>query len=285
MTASTGAGPRAVAVGLVAFGLFVAGFLLFGALGWPGTPDSCTLPEGNCYCEAPAAPATVGKQPLNTWSNLGAVVAGLVILAIAERDRRRREGASRSGNPMTAGGPYALAYGAVVLALGPGSMAFHGSLTRVGGWLDTLSMILFITFVLVYNLARVLRRDDDPATAAIGYVGLNSVLAALTWVVPGTGVLVFALVVVGVVGLELAIAHRGLAGVRRARSPWLPAALGVFLVALAIWWLSWTGGPLCDPDSLLQGHAVWHVLAEAVVPLLLFAHLRTETRTSSADPA
>jgi hypothetical protein len=30
--------------------------------------------------------------------------------------------------------------------------------------------------------------------------------------------------------------------------------------ATAVNLLSRTGDPLCNPDSLLQGHAVWHVL-------------------------
>jgi hypothetical protein len=37
-------------------------------------------------------------------------------------------------------------------------------------------------------------------------------------------------------------------------------ALAATAAGAACWWLGRTGGPLCDPDSLLQGHAAWHLL-------------------------
>lgn len=50
------------------------------------------------------------------------------------------------------------------------------------------------------------------------------------------------------------------------RPPVLAAAL--FGVGLLVWFFSRTGGVLCNPDSMLQGHALWHgVAALAVVAL------------------
>jgi hypothetical protein len=269
----------AVFWGAVAFVAYLIVFLLFGALGWPGGPDSCTLPGGNCYCEAAHPTSSLVSQPANTWSNLGAVLGGLLILLIADRERARRlAGAGSAPNPMKTGGFYAVFYGAVVLFLGPGSMAFHGSLTRFGGWLDTLSMILFITFVLLYDVARIFRFDDNRTAFAGIYVAIAVLLGVFTWVVEGTGTFVFAVAVAGAVILELVLAIRGLRGVRRPLLPWLTAGLATFAVALVVWRLSWTGAPLCDPNSLLQGHAVWHLLAEAVAPLFFFLHFRLEER-------
>ena len=45
------------------------------------------------------------------------------------------------------------------------------------------------------------------------------------------------------------------------------AALAVTAAGLACWWAGRTGGPLCDPDSPLQGHAVWHLLSAAALAL------------------
>ena len=48
-----------------------------------------------------------------------------------------------------------------------------------------------------------------------------------------------------------------------------PVAAGaVFGAGLVVWALSRTGGPWCYPASLLQGHALWHVLAAVAVGLL-----------------
>lgn len=44
--------------------------------------------------------------------------------------------------------------------------------------------------------------------------------------------------------------------------------LAVVSVGLIVWWFSRTGGPWCDPDSLLQLHALWHVLAALAITTL-----------------
>ena len=41
---------------------------------------------------------------------------------------------------------------------------------------------------------------------------------------------------------------------------WILRFVTVFLTALFIWVLSRTGAVLCDPGSLIQGHAIWHIL-------------------------
>lgn len=260
--------------------------VLWGLAGWPGDPDDCTLPGGNCYCEATQPPPAdvVGKQPANTWSNLAPIAAGLVILLIADGERRRRRESGETQpaqNPMLEGGFYAIGYGFIVLLLGPGSAAFHASLTHFGGWLDNLSMVAFISFILLYDAFRAFRADDSYGAFGASYAGVLIALGALTWFLEGSGIFVFAGLVAAAVILELVISLRGVNGVRRPLLPWLAVGLGAFAVALVIWRLSWTGAPLCDPNSLLQGHALWHLLAEALAPLAFFAYFRRETRLSA----
>jgi hypothetical protein len=60
---------------------------------------------------------------------------------------------------------------------------------------------------------------------------------------------------------------------RRARRvAWTPprrvayrAALAAAAAGAACWWLGRTQSPWCDPDSLLQGHAAWHLLGAAAL--------------------
>ena len=59
---------------------------------------------------------------------------------------------------------------------------------------------------------------------------------------------------------------------RGRRAAWTPPRRVAYRLALAAtaagaagWWLGRTGGPLCDPDSLLQGHAAWHLLTAAAL--------------------
>ena len=43
------------------------------------------------------------------------------------------------------------------------------------------------------------------------------------------------------------------------------AALALAAAGAACWWLGRTTSPWCDPDSLLQGHAAWHLLGAAAL--------------------
>jgi hypothetical protein len=43
------------------------------------------------------------------------------------------------------------------------------------------------------------------------------------------------------------------------------AALALAAAGAAGWWVGRTGSPWCDPDSLLQGHAAWHLLGAAAL--------------------
>ncbi|HJW36305.1 MAG TPA: hypothetical protein VJ769_06680 [Actinomycetes bacterium] len=43
------------------------------------------------------------------------------------------------------------------------------------------------------------------------------------------------------------------------------AALAAAAAGAACWWLGRTQSPWCDPDSLLQGHAAWHLLGAAAL--------------------
>jgi hypothetical protein len=60
-------------------------------------------------------------------------------------------------------------------------------------------------------------------------------------------------------------------------APWRRAAYRAALAATAAgaacWWLGRTAGPWCDPDSLLQPHAAWHLLGAAALAAWAWAVL------------
>lgn len=53
---------------------------------------------------------------------------------------------------------------------------------------------------------------------------------------------------------------------------WLPVGSAGALAAIgvAVWAFSRTGGPLCNPDAAIGGHAVWHLLAAAATGFAAF---------------
>jgi hypothetical protein len=62
---------------------------------------------------------------------------------------------------------------------------------------------------------------------------------------------------------------------RRRYTPWFWIGIGSFFSAYAIWLTGTADHPLCRPDSIVQAHAIWHILC-AVATFAFFKFLRTE---------
>ena len=240
--------------------------------GWLG-PD---VGRGGEFCEA-ARPGWV-RQPANTWSNLGFVAAGLAVAAHA--GVRRRLGLTLGAHP-----GLATAFGALVVLLGPGSMAMHATQSELGGHLDLLSMFLVSGFALAYALMRFLRRG--PALFAAVFVvavvvGMAAHLRGGTVPVLGhSGNAAFAVELVVAVTLEVVLARRP--AVRQDRW-WALASVLTLLTAFAIWTTGMRGHAWCRPDSLLQQHGAWHLLC-AGAAYLLFRHYAAERSREREHPA
>lgn len=227
----------AVAIGsTAALGVAVAG-------GWLG-PD---IGAGGQFCEAAHDHL---RQPVNSLTNAGFVAAGL---AVAARARRGLLGAGVLGRWPA----LATAYAVLVVLLGPGSAALHATGTAVGGGIDVLSMYAVASFALGFAVLR--RTGDGPVTVvATAGVALGVQVAADVggWTAPvvhTAGNLAFGAVLLAAVVVE--------AGTRTERDTrWLVAAVGSLAAAFAIWTTGMTGSAWCFPDSVYQGHGVWHLL-------------------------
>lgn len=236
--------------------------------GWLG-PD---VGRGGGFCEA--ARGGLVKQPANTMSNLGFIVAGL---AIAWRAGDPRETIRRHPGLATA-------YALVVVLLGPASAAMHATQSAVGGRLDLLSMFLVAGFAAAYAVTRLTHRGTATClavwlAAVAGCEVLEQVPGAVPVLMIWANVGFAALLLSAVVG-EVVLWRRP--GTRYDRR-WGAAAVGSLLLAFAIWSQSKSGGPLCDPGSPVQGHAAWHLL-DAFAAYALF-RLYASERPADPTPA
>jgi hypothetical protein len=248
-----------------------SGALALAALGgWPGEIGV----SATGFCEALGA--GIIKQFANTFSNLGFVVAALLIGWQAARDQRHPAASLvrlTRRNRMTTTTFYPAFYAGVSAFLGPGSAAMHASTTNWGQLVDVFSMYVWAVWMCTFGWVRL--RDGSERDFLRVYVPAMAVLGALHFSsrVPISSNLLFGSLVVGIAVFEVLI------WLKRAdlqmQPLWGIGALAVFLVAFAIWLPSHTGGPLCDPDSLLQGHAIWHLLS-AVAVWLLYQQARTQ---------
>jgi hypothetical protein len=251
-------------VAVISIGTLIA----LGSQGWPGTIGV----SGISFCEALRDGAV--KQPANTASTLGFVLVGLAIGFVSMREWQVPQlPAGLASNPMRATRFYPAFYASVAVFLGPGSAAMHASTTAWGGTIDVYSMFLWVAWAIAYAALRY--RHLGTSSFVLLYIGLSISLGILlvseSFPIPLDPV--FGLLVVTALGLELAIIRSRPETI--SQHGWLWSAVGFFLLAFAVWIPSRTGGPLCDPQSLLQGHALWHILCAGSVASV-YLYLRSE---------
>jgi hypothetical protein len=203
----------------------------------PAHPASCW--PAHCFCEAPRTGPGAGPllQPANALSNLAFVGVALLVLA------RSRTGGDRL---------YALA----VLLVGAASFAFHATLTFATQTADVLGMYLVVTWFVLAILAR--RAAWSTGRVAGLYVLANSALLGGLVLLPELRRYVFATLVLATVALATPAERRALVPALLV----LFASFVIWTLDLVRWW--------CAPDSLLQGHAVWHI-GSAVATWLAWA--------------
>lgn len=218
-----------------------------------------------CFCEAVGGGFV--RQPANTWSNLGFVYVGYLILWNVLRAPRL----PGTGDTELAT-PFRVAFGATLAFMGFGSWIYHASLTFVGQWFDVIGMYMLPTLVLLFHAQR--HAGIGPAGAVAGYVALNALLGILLVVAPGLRRYLFAATLIAAAVVELA-SRRGERAGRDLRL--FGAAAATLAVAFGIWILDLTH-IVCWPRSLLQGHAVWHLLCAASGGLL-YVYFRSERGT------
>lgn len=232
--------------------------------GWLG-PD---VGRGDGFCEV--ARGGLVRQPVNAASNAGFVLAGLLIAWHARSPERLGDVLPRHrGLPTT--------MACTVVLLGPASAAMHATQSAAGGLLDVTSMYLVASFAAAYALLRWYDASTSFFWLAFALLVAGCELAGgLGGEVPVVlhlGNVAFGLLLVLAVVLEVRLWRRGPGRTRLRIGAW---SLASMVVAFVIWNLSqeqW-----CDPRSLLQGHAVWHLLG-ALAAYLLFRLYASERVT------
>jgi hypothetical protein len=213
----------------------------------PICPWSSFAPAASRFCED----AVCGwiREPANTWSNVGFLVAGLAALL---------------GSPR--GAPRLMRrFGLVCIFLGLGSAAFHATRTYFGGLLDSAGMQAAAALMLAANARRLFPTRDAGASERRDtwtFWSLAALGIALVIAVESFERAVDALVM-GVAGvMEIVIVVKARGRLHRAHR-WLAWSWATFIAAYACWWAD-LHGVACDPAAhVVNGHAAWHLLMAA----------------------
>jgi hypothetical protein len=190
-------------------------------------------------------------QPVTALTSLAYVAVGALLL--------RRALAARS----TA----LVVYATTIVAIGIGSIAFHGPMPSWGRFAHDFSIAAVLAFVIGYDVALV--RGTGVHTALAGFGLMLGACAIVLAIWPDSSNALDSVLVVGAVIAEIAVARspRRLASARgliRAPAVWILGG-AVLAIGAALNALGRTDAPLCDADSLVQLHGVWHVLTAAIL--------------------
>lgn len=195
-------------------------------------------------------------QPINAVSSLAFVVAGFLLFVAATRDGYR--------------GPLNVGFSVTMVAVGIGSVAFHGPGGVVADWVHDGSISALLVLIVAAEIGNALEWNQRRVVAA--WAAVSAVLWSVEWIWSRAGdtlnAPLAAFAVVGVLATQRAGAPE-----RDERTGGMLVGLAILALGGLIMLLSRTGGPLCAPNSVLQGHAVWHVLAASGI--FVYARFRT----------
>jgi hypothetical protein len=171
-------------------------------------------------------------EPANTWSNIGYLIMGLLVL-------RKAKGSELA----------VIGWSAIAVFIG--STLFHATATLWAEFLDLSGMYLFSGLMVSFNAKR-LGAKWNPVTAYLSIAGL-SIAAMGVW--PEQNIPIFAGVIALAVIMEIILYIRNSG--KNYKHLWMVA--GFFGAAFFAWWLD-ISGVWCNPDNhYFNGHAFWHI--------------------------
>ncbi|BBB47856.1 ceramidase domain-containing protein [Pelolinea submarina] len=210
-------------------------------------PADC-LPYA-CFCEKIGTGLI--RQPVNAYTNLGYILVGILVLVFL-----RRTGSSHQLQSSISGLPrrILILFGIAYVAVGIGSFIYHASFIFLGEELDDDSMYMIGIFLVLFETARIHKLSVKQFLWI--YFSLNILFEAAIYIFPVIRGMLFAVLMVISFTIEL-YARRQAELKDEVRLTDIANLL--FLLAYLIWILDKTH-LLCYPESLFQGHAIWHLV-------------------------
>jgi len=252
---------------LIIFALLCLALFFISRLNYSWTswrPASCEASEIGCFCEK--AGDGMVRQPVNTYSSLSFTLLGFIIISRARLDVKT----GGLNNLISSRLIYGAVFGASLALTGLGSAFYHASLSFAGQTIDVLGMYFTVSFILVYRSRSCCLKDGH---AAVLYIAINTVLSCVLIFFPVARRYIFAFFSIAALLLELRFRREKR---RNIKSKYLLFAFLIMLFSFCIWILD-ALKILCSPESLFQGHGIWHA-GGAVSVWFLYLYYRSESK-------
>lgn len=223
-------------------------------------------------------PDSVFRTRMNTWSNLSYIFFGFYAIALAINDWKNRLPLERGY--LTHAPMLSFLFGVALIYSGLGSGFFHASLTRYGQQCDVGAMYAMMLCMVAIPVGSWLPRLQLPGThrifaswplIAVAVVGGSLFFTYYKWEYEFGDVSAY-FAIVFLIFAVVSLVQPG----KYLQLRWLIAALIAIVIAAQIRELD-IQDSFTHPDSIFQGHAVWH-LVSSLYYFLTFLYLRSEER-------
>lgn len=226
------------------------------------------------FCEHTDMSATI-RQPLNTFSNFIYWMVGVAILRRGWKDQSK----SKRYNLVCANPFYSITLGCIMLYIFCASTFFHSSLISFASRLDFSSVYSLSLFPLMYFTHRVWLLSIDVPSNVRHTKSTTTVIAffttaylLLTFFLPhGTENYTVLSIIATIIVFGIIVEKRDPG---KTNKYYLMASIGSILIAV-MWFGFDVYKVLCDENSWIQPHSLWHLFAGISV-FYFYMYIRSE---------
>ena len=217
------------------------------------------------------------RQPSNTWSNLGYFLVALFMLTMGVNDLKQ-SGRKASDNFLVRYPVFSILFGLYAMYLFIGSFLFHASLSSYFQKMDQTGVYSIAIIVLAFNLYKIFPVFRFKGTWKSTHTLMAITTLVLNYVIfeklQRININILFPVIMALVFLTSCY-YLLFVSNEHYFTNYLWAALSALILASVIWILDRTN-VACNPNSILQGHALWHLLT-AVSILFIYLYYRSGT--------
>jgi hypothetical protein len=217
------------------------------------------------------------RQPANTWSNLGFFLVGLFTITLGIHDLKYHE-RKQSDNFLVRYPVFSIMFGLSAIYLFVGSFFFHASLSSVFQKLDQGGMYAVVIMVLVFNLYKIFPLIRVKGSYRSSHLLMVALVVVLNYVLFLTIYKVnINLLFPALVLFVFLTSCYYLLFVSREHyfTNYMWAAVVILVLSTVVWLLDRTS-VACSPESIWQGHALWHIF-NAVSLFFIYMYYRSGT--------